>query len=147
MDWRIFRNFENDNSAHGSSISLQLQWILLSPPLPLLISFLHTNFHKISALIFSSVMMSFTLLLVVLLVNFRRLATFPLRRFRTSSDTRLSRKIEETRLYDRILPSDFCTDSVVMFILTVIMKYFNSYIDTRDVKNLFLILIKNRFSE
>lgn len=119
----------------------------LPPPLPLLISFLHTNFHKISALIFSSVMMSFTLLLVVLLVNFRRLATFPLRRFRTSSDTRLSRKIEETRLYDRILPSDFCADSVVMFILTVIMKYFNSYIDTRDVKNLFLILIKNRFSE
>lgn len=54
------------------------------PPLPLLISLLHTNFHKISALIFSSVMMSFNLLLVVLLVNFRRLATFPLRHFRTS---------------------------------------------------------------
>lgn len=85
------------------------------PPL-LLISLLHTNFHKISALIFSSVMMSFTLLLVVLLVNFRRLATFPLRRFRTSSDTRLSRKIEGTRLYDRILPSDSCADPVITFI-------------------------------
>lgn len=73
-------------------------------PLPsLLISFLHTNFHKISALIFSSVMMSFTLLLVLLLVNFRRLATFPLRRFRTS----LRHSFEqENRGDDRILPSD-----------------------------------------